>query len=214
MTEHHVAEFNLPNLGENVPQGDVLRVLVKAGDRIKQDQPVLELETDKATIEVPSTVEGTITEVKVKVGDKVKTGQLVLVVDNGGAPAATESAPAKKADAGDRGRSRRPKRAEPRSRAPPMADGAAHRSGAARSRRRRRSAEACAGGRHSRAAVAGGAGGCGRDRGRPVDGNGAGVARRCVVSPARSASTSRSSPARVRTAASAKRTSSRSRARS
>jgi pyruvate dehydrogenase E2 component (dihydrolipoamide acetyltransferase) len=94
-----LAEFNLPNLGENVPQGDVLRVLVKAGDRITQDQPVLELETDKATIEVPSTVEGTIKEVKVKVGDKVKTGQLVLIVDNGGAPAAAESAPAEKAEA-------------------------------------------------------------------------------------------------------------------
>jgi pyruvate dehydrogenase E2 component (dihydrolipoamide acetyltransferase) len=92
-----LADFNLPNLGENVPQGDVLRVLVKAGDVIKQDQPVLELETDKATIEVPSSVEGTVKEVKVKVGDKVKTGQLVLVVDNGGAPAADSKAP-KKAD--------------------------------------------------------------------------------------------------------------------
>jgi pyruvate dehydrogenase E2 component (dihydrolipoamide acetyltransferase) len=89
-----LAEFNLPNLGENVPQGDVLRVMVKPGDRITHDQPVLELETDKATIEVPSTVEGTVKEVKVKAGDKVKTGQLVLIVDNGGAPAA-ESAPAK-----------------------------------------------------------------------------------------------------------------------
>jgi pyruvate dehydrogenase E2 component (dihydrolipoamide acetyltransferase) len=96
-----LAEFNLPNLGENVPQGDVLRVLVKAGDRIKQDQPVLELETDKATFEVPSTVEGTIKEVKVKVGDKVKTGQLVLVVDNGGSaqPAKAEAAPAEGAPA-------------------------------------------------------------------------------------------------------------------
>jgi pyruvate dehydrogenase E2 component (dihydrolipoamide acetyltransferase) len=111
-----LAEFNLPNLGENVPQGDVLRVLVKAGDVIKQDQPVLELETDKATIEVPSTVEGTITEVKVKVGDKVKTGQLVLVVDNGGAPAAKEAAPAKKAE---------PPKAEQSAPEPPKAEAAA-----------------------------------------------------------------------------------------
>ncbi len=87
-----MADFNLPNLGENVPQGDVLRVLVKPGDTIKQDQPVLELETDKATIEVPSSVEGTVKEVKVKPGDKVKTGQLVLIVDNSGGEsrAATE----------------------------------------------------------------------------------------------------------------------------
>jgi pyruvate dehydrogenase E2 component (dihydrolipoamide acetyltransferase) len=93
-----VADFTLPNLGENVPHGDVLRVLVKPGDTIAQDQPVLELETDKATIEVPSSVAGTVKEIKVKPGDKVKTGQVVLVVDNGGAPAAKpEAKPAEKA---------------------------------------------------------------------------------------------------------------------
>ena len=55
-------EFKLPNLGEGVAEGDVLRVLVKEGERVKQDQPVLELDTDKATIEVPSTVEGIVRE--------------------------------------------------------------------------------------------------------------------------------------------------------
>ena len=59
-------DFLLPELGEQVPGGDVLRILVKPGDTIAKDQPVLELETDKATIEVPSSVAGTITEVKVK----------------------------------------------------------------------------------------------------------------------------------------------------
>jgi pyruvate dehydrogenase E2 component (dihydrolipoamide acetyltransferase) len=83
-------EFKLPNLGEGVTQGDVLRVLVKPGDRVKQDQPVLELETDKATIEVPSTLEGVIKEVKVKAGDKVKPGQTVLLVDTGKAGAPPE----------------------------------------------------------------------------------------------------------------------------
>ena len=56
------------------PQGDVLKVLVKVGDTLAVDQPVLELETDKATIEVPSNVAGTVKEIKVKAGDKVKTG--------------------------------------------------------------------------------------------------------------------------------------------
>ena len=46
-------EFKLPELGENITAGDVVRVLVSAGDTIAKDQPVLELETDKATIEVP-----------------------------------------------------------------------------------------------------------------------------------------------------------------
>jgi len=74
-------EFKVPELGENVEKGDVVRVMVKAGDVLKIDQPVFELETDKATIEVPSTVGGTILEMKIKPGDKVKPGQLVLTVD-------------------------------------------------------------------------------------------------------------------------------------
>ena len=53
-----VTDFTLPELGENITSGDVLRVLVKPGDTIAKDQPVLELETDKATIEVPSSVAG------------------------------------------------------------------------------------------------------------------------------------------------------------
>jgi len=72
------SEFKLPELGENVHGGDVLRVLVKAGDTVKVEQAVLELETDKATIEVPSSVDGTVGEVKVKVGEKVKVGQTIF----------------------------------------------------------------------------------------------------------------------------------------
>jgi pyruvate dehydrogenase E2 component (dihydrolipoamide acetyltransferase) len=78
-------EFKLPELGEQIAAGDVLRVLVKAGDTLERDQPVLELETDKATIEVPSSVSGTVAHVKVKAGDKVKVGQAILTVDGGGA---------------------------------------------------------------------------------------------------------------------------------
>ena len=93
-----MTEFKLPNLGDGVAAGDVLRVLVKAGDTLKADQAVLELETDKATLEVPSTVGGKVTEVKVKPGDKVKPGQVVLVVDEAGSGAAA-SAPAAAAPA-------------------------------------------------------------------------------------------------------------------
>jgi len=83
-----VADFILPNLGDGVAQGDVLKVLVKVGDTLKVDQPVLELETDKATIEVPSSVAGVVKDIRTKAGDKVKPGQVVLVVDQGvaGAP--------------------------------------------------------------------------------------------------------------------------------
>ncbi len=77
-------EFKVPELGENVEKGDVVRVLVKAGDTIAVDQPIFELETDKATIEVPSTVAGTITDLRIKEGDKVKPGQTVLTVQGSG----------------------------------------------------------------------------------------------------------------------------------
>ena len=79
-----MSEFILPNLGDGVAQGDVLKVLVKAGDSVAVDQPVLELETDKATIEVPSSVAGTVKDVKVKAGEKVKVGQTIFTVDEGG----------------------------------------------------------------------------------------------------------------------------------
>ena len=85
-----MTEFKLPNLGDGVAAGDVLRVLVKPGDVLKVDQGVIELETDKATLEVPSSVAGRVTDVRVKVGDKVQPGQVVLVVDDIGAGAAPQ----------------------------------------------------------------------------------------------------------------------------
>jgi pyruvate dehydrogenase E2 component (dihydrolipoamide acetyltransferase) len=89
-----VADFTLPELGENISAGDVLNVLVKVGDTLAKDQPVLELETDKATIEVPSSVAGTVTAIKVKAGDKVKVGQAILsFADNGGPAAPAAQAP-------------------------------------------------------------------------------------------------------------------------
>ena len=84
-------EFTLPELGENIAAGDVVRVLVSPGDTIAKDQPVLELETDKATIEVPSSVAGTVGEVRVKPGDKVKVGQVVLTVDDGAGAAGNKA---------------------------------------------------------------------------------------------------------------------------
>jgi len=77
-------EFKLPELGENIESADVLNVLVKPGDKIEKDQGVIEIETDKATIEVPSTIEGIIKEVMVKSGDKVKVGQALIKVDENG----------------------------------------------------------------------------------------------------------------------------------
>jgi pyruvate dehydrogenase E2 component (dihydrolipoamide acetyltransferase) len=88
-----VTDLVLPNLGDGVAQGDVLKVLVKPGDPLKVDQPVLELETDKATIEVPSTLAGIVKSIRVKAGDKVKPGQAVMTVDQGVAGAPPEAEP-------------------------------------------------------------------------------------------------------------------------
>ena len=97
-------DFKLPELGEQIAGGDVLRVLVKPGDTIAKEQAVLELETDKATIEVPSSVAGVVKSVNVKAQDKVKVGQVILTVEDSAGAAAAPPATPKPAQAGDGGR--------------------------------------------------------------------------------------------------------------
>ena len=74
-------ELKLPELGENIEAADVTAVLVSLGDVIHRDQPVIEVETEKASLEVPATCDGRVTELKVKQGDKVSVGQVILVVE-------------------------------------------------------------------------------------------------------------------------------------
>ncbi|SVD17333.1 uncharacterized protein METZ01_LOCUS370187, partial [marine metagenome] len=88
-----VADFKLPDLGENIESGEVINVLVSEGDSLSEDQPVVELETDKAVIEVPSSVSGTVTKIMISKGDQAKVGQVLLVVDGDGA-SSTVAAPA------------------------------------------------------------------------------------------------------------------------
>jgi pyruvate dehydrogenase E2 component (dihydrolipoamide acetyltransferase) len=80
--------IQVPALGENITTADVTKVLVKAGDIIAVDQPLIELETGKATIEVPATTAGKVVQLLVKVGDKVKSGQPILALEGGAAPQA------------------------------------------------------------------------------------------------------------------------------
>lgn len=88
-----IQEFKLPELGENIAAADVLQVLISVGDQVKADQTVLEIETDKATIEVPSTVSGIVREVNVKAGEKAKVGQVIFTVEDQSG-AAQEAKPA------------------------------------------------------------------------------------------------------------------------
>src|SRR5882724_1271283 len=89
-------EFKLPELGENIDSGDLVRLMISPGASIAEGQAVMELETDKAVIEVPSSVSGTVGEVRVKEGDKLRVGQVIFTVENGAGPAVaqkTDAAP-------------------------------------------------------------------------------------------------------------------------
>jgi pyruvate dehydrogenase E2 component (dihydrolipoamide acetyltransferase) len=96
-----VIEFKLPELGENIEQGDLVRLMVEPGASVSAGQSVMELETDKAVVEVPSSVSGTVQEIRVKEGDKIKVGQVIFTVDGAegnGAGAKDSPEPAKQAE--------------------------------------------------------------------------------------------------------------------
>ncbi|MBK7868593.1 MAG: dihydrolipoyllysine-residue acetyltransferase [Ignavibacteriales bacterium] len=76
-------EFKLPDLGESIVSATVVKVLIAPGDMVKEDQTVLEIETDKATIEVPSEISGKVTGVYIKEGQKVEVGAVVFSVESG-----------------------------------------------------------------------------------------------------------------------------------
>ncbi|MGD0467974.1 MAG: 2-oxo acid dehydrogenase subunit E2 [Terriglobales bacterium] len=76
-------EFKLPELGENIESGDLVRLMIKPGASIAEGEPVMELETDKAVVEVPSSVSGVVGEIKVKEGQKVKVGEVIFTLEGG-----------------------------------------------------------------------------------------------------------------------------------
>ncbi|MGA7302300.1 MAG: biotin/lipoyl-containing protein, partial [Candidatus Sulfotelmatobacter sp.] len=89
-------EFKLPALGENIEQGDLVRLMIAPGTAVSEGQAVMELETDKAVVEVPSSVTGTVKEILVKEGEKIKVGQVVFTADGNGTAAAVTEAPREK----------------------------------------------------------------------------------------------------------------------
>jgi pyruvate dehydrogenase E2 component (dihydrolipoamide acetyltransferase) len=86
-----MTELKLPELGENIAQGTVTKILVKSGDTIKKGQNILELETDKAVLEVPANAEGVVSEILIKNGAVVKVGQAIFKL--GGDASAPSAAP-------------------------------------------------------------------------------------------------------------------------
>jgi pyruvate dehydrogenase E2 component (dihydrolipoamide acetyltransferase) len=86
-------EVTLPELGDGIKSGDILEVLVSVGDEVKKDQGLLEVETDKATVTLPSSHAGRVAKVLVKAGDTVKIGATVVVLEAAGGAAAPAAAP-------------------------------------------------------------------------------------------------------------------------
>lgn len=74
-------EFRLPDLGEGIHEGEIVEVLVSVGDRVLDGQPVMVVETDKATTEVPAPVSGVVKEIRVKPGEVVKVGTVLMTFE-------------------------------------------------------------------------------------------------------------------------------------
>ena len=87
-------EIKVPVLGENIDSASVVRILVKPGDKISSDQAIMEIETDKATMDLPSSAAGTVKEIAVKEGDTVQVGQTVLTLEDSGAASKAQPAAA------------------------------------------------------------------------------------------------------------------------
>lgn len=89
-------DVKLPKLGEGADSGVVVNIFVKEGDQITDDQPIIELENEKAVASIPSTAAGIVTKIYVKPGDKISVGQRILSLDGGvGRKTTTEAAPAR-----------------------------------------------------------------------------------------------------------------------
>lgn len=82
-------DFKLPDIGEGVHEGEIVKWLVKTGDSLQADQPMVEVMTDKATVEIPSPVTGTVAELLANEGQTVEVGKVIIrIAENGKAAAA------------------------------------------------------------------------------------------------------------------------------
>src|SRR5256885_2506994 len=84
-------EFKLPDLGEGLTEGEIARWLVAEGDEIEEDAPLVEIQTDKTTVEIPSPAAGTVARILVAEGDIVPVGTVLVVIGDDGAREASNS---------------------------------------------------------------------------------------------------------------------------
>jgi len=83
-------EFKLPDLGEGVAEGEIARWLVEVGQQVEEDDPLVEIQTDKTTVEIPSPASGTVARILVKAGELVPVGTPLVVIGDGELEAAAE----------------------------------------------------------------------------------------------------------------------------
>jgi 2-oxoglutarate dehydrogenase complex dihydrolipoamide succinyltransferase (E2) component len=85
-------EFKLPDLGEGITEGEVLKWLAKEGDQIKEDQPIVEVMTDKVNVQIPSPRTGKVAKIMVREGELAKVGQTIMIIDEAASAGPTSSA--------------------------------------------------------------------------------------------------------------------------
>src|SRR5262249_33493614 len=79
-------EFKLPDLGEGLTEGEIAKWLVAEGDEVAEDQPLVEIQTDKTTVEIPSPAAGKVASIRVAEGEGVPVGTVLVVIGDGAAP--------------------------------------------------------------------------------------------------------------------------------
>lgn len=86
-------EFRFPDVGEGIHEGEIVRWLVKAGDRVRPDQPMVEVETDKAVVEIPAPRAGVVVRVAAAEGQKIQVGEVLVVIGDADEPAVAPAPP-------------------------------------------------------------------------------------------------------------------------
>ena len=105
-------EFKLPDLGEGLTEGEIARWLVQEGQEVAEDDPLVEIQTDKTTVEIPSPAAGIVSRILAAEGDVVPVGSVIVVIANGAVAPAPAEAPAPVREGASGSEPQTPKRPE------------------------------------------------------------------------------------------------------
>src|SRR5262245_37601742 len=111
-------EVVMPQMGESIAEGTIVRWIKKVGDAVERDEPLFEISTDKVDAEIPSPVAGVVTEIRAKEGETVPVNTVVAIIGATGSKAAAPAAAAPPAKPPTPAAT--PKAAEPRATTPPV----------------------------------------------------------------------------------------------